>query len=392
MERKQQYLDMTIGPLAIIGMRGTETLSGKIDAYLAEWRAQRHEDIGGGVELTGYARNSFLMPYSCPRFATGESKGVIERSVRGYDLFILVDCFNHSVTYDMYGSPTRMSPDDHFQDIKRIISAAGTRPRRINLIMPMLYEGRQDKRSGRESLDCAMMLTELNDMGIDNIITFDAHEPKVSNAIFHSGFENVSPAYQVLSSLLRNVEDITIDKSRLMVISPDTGAVTRAVYYSSMLGVDMGLFYKRRDYSRIVNGRNPIVAHEFLGDSVEGKDLIIVDDMISSGESSLDVAEKMKARGARRVFLCATFGLFTSGLTVFDKAYERGIVDKVLTTNLIYNAPELLERPWYVNVDMSKYIAYIIDNLNHDHSLSDLVDPAQRIHNLVTEYRAGKVK
>ncbi len=383
----QHVVDIPVGQLGIIGMKGCERLAGNADAYISQWRKDYHDELIEDVEFIGYSRPTYLVDYSCPRFASGESKGVINQSVRGFDLYVICDCFNYSVTYNMYGTPTAMSPDDHFADLKRIIAAVGHKARRVNVIMPMLYEGRQDKRSGRESLDCALMLQELHAMGIENIITFDAHDTRVSNAIPLCGFENIYPTYQFIKAILNNKRDLILDKSKLMVISPDTGAVGRSIYYANQLGVDMGLFYKRRDYSTIVNGKNPIVAHEFLGDSVQGKDLIIVDDMIASGESCLDVAEKLKARGANRIFICATFGLFTNGGASFDRAFEAGVIDRVFTTNLIYTPPHLLARPWYVSVDLSKYIAYIIDALNHDRSISDLIDPAQRITRAIRIYK-----
>ena len=312
---------------------------------------------------------------------------MINESVRGYDLYLLVDVCNYSLTYSLCGEINHMSPDDHYQDLKRIIAALGGKARRITVIMPFLYESRQHKRSGRESLDCALTLRELIGMGVDNIITFDAHDPRVQNAIPLSGFETVQPVYQFIKALLRNVDDLVLDSDHMMIISPDEGAMGRAVYYSNVLGLDMGMFYKRRDYSRIVDGRNPIVAHEFLGSSVEGKDVFIIDDMISSGESMLDVAKELKARKARRIYLAATFGLFTNGMAKFDKAYEDGLFDKVLTTNLVYQTPELLSRDYYVSVDMSKYIALLIDTLNHDASISHLLNPTERINKVVNAYK-----
>lgn len=312
---------------------------------------------------------------------------MINESVRGYDLYLLVDVCNYSLTYSLCGEINHMSPDDHYQDLKRIIAALGGKARRISVIMPFLYESRQHKRSGRESLDCALALRELIGMGVDNIITFDAHDPRVQNAIPLSGFETVQPVYQFIKALLRNVDDLVLDSDHMMIISPDEGAMGRAVYYSNVLGLDMGMFYKRRDYSRIVDGRNPIVAHEFLGSSVEGKDVFIIDDMISSGESMLDVAKELKARKARRIYLAATFGLFTNGMAKFDKAYEDGLFDKVLTTNLVYQTPELLSRDYYVSVDMSKYIALLIDTLNHDASISHLLNPTERINKVVNAYK-----
>ena len=309
--------------------------------------------------------------------------------MRGDDLYLIVDVCNYSQTYSLCGMVNHMSPDDHYQDLKRVIAAAGGKARRINVIMPFLYESRQHKRSGRESLDCALALEELVDMGVENIITFDAHDPRVQNAIPLKGFETVQPIYQFIKYLLKNEKELEIDSDHMMVISPDEGGMSRAVFFSNVLGLDMGMFYKRRDYTRIVNGRNPIVAHEFLGSSVEGKDILIIDDMISSGESMLDVAKELKSRKARKVFVCATFGLFTNGLQKFDEYYENGLIDRVLTTNLVYQTPELLSRPYYISVDMSKYIALIIDNLNHDASLSELLNPTGRINKLLAKYRAG---
>ena len=330
-----------------------------------------------------------MLDCACPRFGSGEAKGIVNESVRGTDIYAMVDVTNYSLTYKMSGFTNHMSPDDHYQDLKRIIGASIATAHRVNVIMPFLYEGRQHKRSGRESLDCAMMLEELIQMGVSNIITFDAHDPRVQNSIPLSGFDNFMPTYQFIKALLNHDKTLKIDKDNLMVISPDEGAMSRAVYLANNLGVDMGMFYKRRDYTRIVNGRNPIVAHEFLGSSVEGKDVLIIDDMISSGESMLDVAKELKSRKARKVFVCATFGLFTNGLQKFDEYYENGLIDRVLTTNLVYQTPELLSRPYYISVDMSKYIALIIDNLNHDASLSELLNPTGRINKLLAKYRAG---
>ena len=325
--------------------------------------------------------------YKRQRFGSGEAKGVIDESVRGMDLYILVDVCNYSLTYSMSGNTNHMSPDDHYQNLKRIIAAVGGKAKRINVIMPFLYESRQHKRSSRESLDCALALQELTHMGVDNIITFDAHDPRVQNAIPLSGFETVRPTYQFVKGLLDRYDDLIIDSDHMMAISPDEGATERAVYLANVLNLDMGMFYKRRDYTRVVNGRNPIVAHEFLGSSVEGKDVIILDDMISSGDSILDVAKQLKSRNAKRIFAAATFGLFTNGLDKFDEAYESGLIDGVLTTNLIYQTPELLSRPYYINCDMSKYVALMIDTLNHDGSISDILDPSERIQVCVEEYK-----
>ena len=343
------------------------------------------------MAFAGYQRDSYLLDAKVPRFGSGEAKGQILESVRGTDLYLLVDVLNYSMTYSLCGNENHMSPDDHYQDLKRIIAAVGGKARRITVIMPFLYESRQHKRSSRESLDCALALQELVSMGVDNIITFDAHDPRVQNAIPLHGFETVQPAYQFIKGLLRNVKDLQLDSNHMMVISPDEGGMGRAIYVANVLGLDMGMFYKRRDYTRIVNGRNPIVAHEFLGTSVEGKDMIIIDAMISSGESMLEVASALKERKANKIFVFSTFGLFTNGLDKFDKAYENGIIDKVLTTNLIYQTPELLQREWYINCDMSKYIAYIIDTLNHDSSISDLLNPNERIQNIVAKYKKGEL-
>ncbi len=361
--------------LSVIGMRGCEQFATQVDYYLREWR--RH----GGDE-------GFLVHCDCPRFGTGEAKGLLHESMRGHDLYIICDMFNYSVTYNMYGQTVPMSPDDHYADLKRIIAANAGKARRITVIMPMLYEGRQHKRSGRESLDCALMLQELVTMGVTNIITFDAHDPRVQNAIPLSGFDDVRPSYQMIKALVRNVPDVVIDKDELVIISPDEGAMGRCMYFSSVLGLDIGMFYKRRNYAIVVNGRNPIEAHEYLGRDLTGKDVIIVDDMIASGESMIDVALQLKERGAKRIFAFATFGLFTSGLEKFDKAYADGTFARIFTTNLVYRRPELASREWYVEVNMCKYVSYIIDTLNRDHTLSELLNPVKRIHNLVDKHKA----
>lgn len=372
-------------------MPGCKPLGEKVDQYLVKWRAERESEHKESLAFAGYQRGSYLLDAKVPRFGSGEAKGQILESVRGTDLYLLVDVLNYSMTYSLCGNENHMSPDDHYQDLKRIIAAVGGKARRITVIMPFLYESRQHKRTSRESLDCALALQELVSMGVDNIITFDAHDPRVQNAIPLHGFETVQPAYQFIKGLLRNVKDLQLDSNHMMVISPDEGGMGRAIYVANVLGLDMGMFYKRRDYTRIVNGRNPIVAHEFLGTSVEGKDMIIIDDMISSGESMLEVAAALKERKANKIFVFSTFGLFTNGLDKFDKAYENGIIDKVLTTNLIYQTPELLQREWYINCDMSKYIAYIIDTLNHDSSISDLLNPNERIQNIVAKYKKGEL-
>ena len=389
MQQHERNLEtIPVGSLGLITLRGCEGLGSKINNYIVDWRRERENEHKSTIAFSGYQRDNYIVKTSVPRFGSGEAKGVINESVRGYDLYILVDVCNYSLTYSLCGETNHMSPDDHYQDLKRIIAAVGGKARRITVIMPFLYEGRQHKRSGRESLDCALALRELIDMGVDNIITFDAHDPRVQNAIPLSGFETVQPVYQFTKALLKSVDDLQIDSEHMMIISPDEGAMGRAVYYSNVLGLDMGMFYKRRDYSRIVDGRNPIVAHEFLGSSVEGKDVFIIDDMISYGESMLDVARELKKRKARRVFLAATFGLFTNGMEKFDRAYEEGIFDKLLTTNLVYQSPELLQREYYVPADMSKYIALLVDTLNHDASISDLLNPVDRITRCVENYKA----
>lgn len=375
-----------VAPLKLAALPGSMEMAKKVDAYLVQFRKELAERRNG-VSFSGYSEDSFLIDCECPRFGSGEAKGKINESVRGADLYILVDVCNYSITYKVCGYENHMSPDDHYQDLKRIIAAATGKAHRINVIMPFIYEGRQHKRTKRESLDCALALQELMNMGVSNFITFDAHDPRVMNAIPLGGFDNFMPTYQFLKALLRSVPDLTIDNDHLMIISPDEGAMARAVYFSNVLGVDMGMFYKRRDYSKVVNGRNPIVAHEFLGSSVEGKDVFIVDDMISSGESMLDVAKELKQRKAKRVFVAATFGLFTNGLKQFDEYYEQGLISKVLTTNVIYQTPDLLSRPYYINVDLSKYIALMIDKLNYDHSISELLDPNAKIQNALTYYR-----
>ena len=367
------------GPLGIIAMPGCEALADKVDKYLVQWRKTQAIEHQGSIAFYGYQRDSYKINISNPRFGSGEGKAVINDTVRGYDLYIVTDCFNYSVTYKMYGMTVPKSPDDHYADLKRVISAASSKAKRISVIMPMLYEGRQHKRSSRESLDCAMALQELVHLGVENIITFDAHDQRVQNAIPHKSFENVMPAYQMIKAIVNNVDDLKIDKDHLMVISPDEGAMHRCIFFATQLGVNLGMFYKRRDYTKVVNGRNPIVEHQYLGDSVNGKDIIIVDDMISSGESMLEVARKLKDLGAKRIFVCTTFGLFANGLEVFDEAYKNGVIAKVFTTNGVYQPPELLARDWYQSVDLSKYIAYFLDTLNHDMSVSSLLDRSEKI-------------
>ena len=376
-----------VGPLGLVPLKGMEGLCDEINGYLVNWRHERESDHKDSILFAGYQKDSFIIEADCPRFGSGEAKGIIRSSVRGDDLYFLVDVTNYSILYSVGGVQNHYSPDDHFQDLKRIIAAAGGRAKRMTVIMPFLYEGRQERREERESLDCAQMLKELTDMGVTNIITFDAHDPRVQNAIPLYGFETVSPTYQYIKALLNNVDDLDIDSKHMMIISPDENGMPRAIYFANVLGLDMGMFYQRRDYSRVVNGHNPVVAHEFLGASVEGKDVIIVDDMISSGETMVGVAKELKRMKARRVFGCATFGLFTGGLKVFDKAYEQGVIDKVFTTNLIYQLPELFTKEWYVSVDMGKYLALLIDNLNHDYSISSLLNPTDRINKRVSEYK-----
>lgn len=375
------------GALGLIALDGCREMGERVDKYLVKWRYTREHEHEDNIAFKGYQRDTYKIGVSTPRFGTGEAKGTILESVRGYDLFLLVDVTNYSLTYTVNGHLNHMSPDDHYQDLKRVISAVGGKAKRITVIMPFLYESRQHKRTGRDSLDCAMALQELTAMGVDNIITFDAHDPRVQNAIPLKGFETVQPAYQFIKGIFSAEDDLKIDSDHMMVISPDEGGTNRAVYLANVLGLDMGMFYKRRDYSKIVDGRNPIVAHEFLGSSVEGKDMIIIDDMISSGDSMIDVATELKKRKAGRIFVVATFGLFTNGLEKFDKAVEDGLIYRVVTTNLTYQTPELLSKPYYINCDMSKYIAYIIDTLNHDTSISDLLNPYERIEALVKKYK-----
>ena len=368
------------GTLGILALPGCEELGKKIDAHLVKWRDKRESEHKSTIAFAGYERDTYLLNATFPRFGTGEAKCMIKESVRGYDIFILCDCFNYGITHEIYGREVPYSPDEHYANLKRAIAAMAGKARRITVIMPMLYEGRQHKRGARESLDCALALQELCEfMGVDNIITFDAHDPRVMNAIPLKGFENVYTTYQMIKAMVLNIPDLKIDKDNLMIISPDEGGVNRGVYYSSILGLDLGMFYKRRDYSRVVKGRNPIIAHEFLGSNVENKDVIVVDDMISSGESMLDVAKRLKSMNARNIYVCSAFGLFCNGLEDFDKAYEEGYISKVFTTNLIYRMPELQKRDWYCEVDLSKYISLLIDALNHDMSISSLLNHAQRI-------------
>lgn len=374
-----------VGDLGIIPLQSCSELGKMVNEYIVDWRKER-EDV---LHQDDKIKDSYIVNTKCSRFGSGEAKGTILDSIRGKDLYLLVDVTNYSIEYSLCGHMNKMSPDDHYSDLKRIITAAAGKARRINVIMPFLYESRQHKRTSRESLDCAVALQELHALGVENIITFDAHDPRVQNAIPNSGFDSIQPTYQFIKALFNNVPDLQVDSEHMMIISPDEGGTDRAVYLANVLGIDMGMFYKRRDYSKIVDGRNPIVAHEFLGTSVEGKDVLIVDDMISSGDSMIDVATELKKRKANRIFVVATFGLFTNGMEKFDKAVEDGIIYKVVTTNLTYQTPELLSRPYYINCDMSKYIAYIIDTLNHDTSISDLLDPYDRIKSLVARYEAN---
>lgn len=377
---------LPVAPLKIVALKSAENIAKSVDRYLVDFRKNMNTALKKDPAFHGYMENSYLIDASCPRFGSGEGKGVFKESVRGKDLFILVDVCNYSITYKVNGFENHMSPDDHYQDLKRIISAATGKARRITVIMPYLYEGRQHKRSGRESLDCATALEELYSMGVNDIVTFDAHDPRVSNAAPLSGFDNFSAYYQFLKTMLEGEEDLIIDKEHTVVISPDEGALDRAVYFASVLGVDAGMFYKRRDYTRIVNGKNPIVAHEFLGDNIDGKDVIIVDDIISSGESMLDTARQIKAMNAKRIFILATFGQFTNGLEAFDEAYEKCVFDKIITTNLAYSTPELKKRPYYLEADVSKFIAQIIDFMNHDLSIANVITSTEKIHEVVNKY------
>ncbi|MCM1063407.1 MAG: ribose-phosphate pyrophosphokinase [Eubacterium sp.] len=378
---------MPVAPLKIAALPSAEHMGRRINSYMVEFRKKIHNDkVKKDPAFHGYSENNYLVNLSTPRFGTGEAKAEFGESIRGKDLFLLVDVCNHSITYEMNGYTNHMSPDDHYQDLKRVISACNGKAHRINVIMPFLYEGRQHKRNGRESLDCAYALEELRDMGVNNFITFDAHDPRVQNAAPLSGFDNFTPPYQFIKALLNYEDDLIVDKEHLIVISPDEGALDRAIYFAAVLGVDTGMFYKRRDYSTMVNGKNPIVAHEFLGDNIDGKDIIIIDDMISSGGSMLDTAKQLKAMNARRVFICCTFGLFTDGLKAFDAAYEQGHFDKVVTTDLTYLPPELYSRPYFIEADMSKFVASLIDFMNHDASLTNTLATTEKIQDIVTAY------
>ena len=389
----KRHLDsMPAGSLGIIPVQGCEQMASEIDYYLTRWRAERESEHKNSLAYIGYKSPTYIIDCNLPRFGTGEGKGVLSKSVRGMDLYLLADVVNYSETYKMFGITNHMSPDDHYQNLKRVIASIGGKARRITVIMPYLYESRQQKRTCRESLDCAIALQELVRMGVDNIITFDANDPRVMNAIPLNGFDTVQPAYQFIKGLLRSVPDLKVDKDHMLIISPDEGGMKRAVYYANVLGLDMGMFYKRRDYSTFVDGVNPVLDHVFLGSSVEGKDMVVIDDMLSSGDSILEVAGALKKRNARRVFICETFGLFTDGIEKFDKAYAEGKFDKIITTNLIYQKPELKERPWYVCCGMSKYLAYLIDTLNHDSSISDLLDPREKILNIVERYNKAQAE
>ena len=384
MSQKDLTKIIPYGDLAIIPLESSRPIGEKVDAYIAGWRTQ--SEPGSSIHFTNYKKESYIIDAVCPRFGSGEAKGILNESVRGKDVYLLVDVCNHNLSYTVCGQTNHMSPDDHYQDLKRMIAAISGKARRITVIMPFLYESRQHKRSSRESLDCALALQELTNMGVDNIITFDAHDPRVQNAIPLKGFETVQPTYQFIKALLANVDDIHMNSENMMIISPDEGAMGRAIYFANVAGTDVGTFYKRRDYTKIVEGRNPIIAHEFLGSDVSGKDVVVIDDMISSGESMIDVATELKRRKANRIFVASTFGLFTNGLKKFDEAYESGLIYRVMTTNLVYQPQELLKREYYINVDMSKYIALLIDTLNHDCSIAEYLNPTERIEKILKKY------
>ena len=386
-EAMQKFPMQPVAPLGVIAMRGCEEMGKRVNDFLMNWQVNT-SDSSELHSYFGSEAEGFLLKANCPRFGTGEGKGMLLDTVRGYDLYIICDVGAYQCTYKLYGREIPMTPDEHYADLKRIIAAVSGKAHRINVIMPMLYEGRQHRRTARESMDCALMLQELVHMGVSNIITFDAHDPRVQNAIPLHGFESIMPTYQMLKAMCKTYDDLKINKENLMVISPDEGAIGRNIYYSSALGVDLGMFYKRRDYTRVVNGRNPIIAHEYMGDSVEGKDVFVADDIIASGDSVLDIAYNLKKRGAKRVFAGATFAFFTSGLDAFNRAYEEGVIDRVFATNLTYTPKEVLESPWFTQADMSKYMAYVIATLNHNQSLSHLLDPWARIEKLLTKYRA----
>ena len=379
-----------VGPLRLVPLKSCEELGKKVDAFLVRWRTARQSEHKNTLAFSGYQRDSYIIRTEMSRFGTGEGKGALAESVRGDDLFLMVDVCNHSLTYSLFGVKNHMSPDDHYQDLKRVISAAAGKARRINVIMPYLYESRQETRKGRESLDCATALHELVAMGVDNIITFDAHDPRVQNAIPLQGFETITPMYQFVKALLAAMPDLVVDSSHMMVISPDAHGMSRAIQFANVLGLDLGMFYKQRDYTRLENGRHPVVAMEFLGENVEGKDVLVVDDMISSGEIAREVARELKKRKAGRVFIAATFGMFTNGLEQFDRYYEDGLIDRILTTNLIYQTPELLSREYYISVDMSKYIALLIDSINHDSSISEILEPTARVRRALERHREAQ--
>lgn len=382
---------MPVAPIKLLTTKSALPLAALVNSHLVEFRKSLDNSFKNDPAFHGYMEENYLVEVDCPRFGTGESKGVLTSSVRGKDIFILVDICNHSITYTMNGYVNHMSPDDHYQDLKRIIAAIDGKAHRITVIMPFLYEGRQHKRNGRESLDCAYAIKELMDMGVSNFITFDAHDPRVQNSVPIKGFDNFTPPYQFIRSLLRTESDLIIDKEHTLVISPDEGALDRTVYFANVLGLDVGMFYKRRDYSTIVGGKNPIVAHEFLGDNVDGKDVIIIDDMISSGGSMIDTAKHLKSMNAKRVFVCCTFGLFTDGLSAFDEAYEKCYFDRIITTNLCYRPPELKNKAYYVEADMSKFIASIIDFMNHDASMANIYTPTDKIHRILDKYNNREV-
>ena len=387
LHRSERILDnIPVGSLGIIAVDGCEEMGNKVNDYLVKWRKEETRFQKDNLVFNGYEKPNYLINAKVPRFGSGEAKGIINESVRGKDLYLMVDVCNYSLTYSLSGNTNHMSPDDHFQNLKRVIAAVGGKARRLNVIMPFLYESRQHKRSSRESLDCALALQELTAIGVDNIITFDAHDPRVQNAIPLKGFETVQPTYQFIKALLKNVPDIHMKPENMMIISPDEGAMGRAIYFGNVAGVDVGTFYKRRDYTKIVEGRNPIIAHEFLGADVSGKDVVVIDDMISSGESMIDVATELKHRNANRIFVASTFGLFTNGLEKFDEAYKSGLIYRVMTTNLVYQPEELLQREYYINVDMSKYIALLIDTLNHDSSIAEYLNPTERIERILKKY------
>jgi len=382
---------MPVGQLKLIAMPSMAAMGEAINKYLVEFRRNVNNDsVKSDPAFHGYKEDDYLLKYEVPRFGSGESKAHLYESARGKDIYILVDVCNHSITYKMNGYENHMSPDDHYQDLKRVIAACNGKANRINIIMPFLYEGRQHRRTGRESLDSAYMLEELYDMGISNFITFDAHDPRIHNSEPLKGFDNFMPPYQFIKALLSSEDDLEIDKDHIVVISPDEGALDRAIYFATVLGVNTGMFYKRRDYTKIVNGKNPIVAHEFLGDKLDGRDVIIIDDMISSGGSMIDSARQLKEMGARRVFICTTFGLFTEGLSNFDKAYENGYFDKVITTNLTYLPPEITSREWFTLADMTKFIASIIDFSNHDSSLANAMATTEKMHAILEAYNSRK--